>query len=102
MAEFENQNQKYIKRISELEAKNSELERKARIMDEIPEGCELQHNILLERKTNIKYCWNCWNKINGRERRVLEGDEYSVHCRVCGIFTTLKDPPNPPPYSVFE
>ena len=101
--ELKNQNQEYIRRISELESQNRELERKTLIMDDVPPDYSLiYNNILLEKKSGIQYCWNCWNKVNGRERRVLEGDEYSVSCRVCGIHTQLKDYPNQPRYAVPE
>ena len=91
----------YLERISELEAGNLELERKSRLMDEFPEGYWLIHNnVLHHRETGINYCWNCWNKINGRERRVLQGDEYFVKCNVCGIDTQLKKYPQLPRSSI--
>lgn len=89
---------KFQNTISALEAKTCNLERQTQIMDVIPEGCELLHNnVLLDKKTNIKYCWNCWNKINGRERRVLEGNEYAVSCKVCQVHTRLREHPRQEP-----
>lgn len=80
-----------IEKLSDI---NNELERQNKIMDKVPEGCELIHNnILFHKKTGMRYCWNCWNKLKGRERRVLTDNEYSIRCNVCGVSTQLKNPP---------
>lgn len=59
-----------------------------------PPGYRIEkNNLLIEEKSGIKYCWNCYNKINGSEFRVLEGNEYSLRCHVCGVSTILRNPP---------
>jgi len=92
ITELEKQNQEYVKRIAELEAKNIELEEKTHIIGEVPDDCWFIHGkVLYDKENGTYYCWNCWNKIGGRERRVLDGDEYYVKCNVCGVGTQLKE-----------
>ena len=82
--------------MASLKQQISELERKTRAVDEVPEGFEVrQNNLLVDKKTGRMYCWNCWNKIEGRERRVLVGDEYDVECMTCKTYTKIKERPLP-------
>lgn len=94
IAELEAQACKKDAVIAELGTIIETLEHESRVMDNIPEGCEIiQNNVLLHKKTGVKYCWNCWNKLHGRERRVLYGNDYVVKCAVCGIATHLNEFP---------
>ena len=86
----------FKKTISALEAKTCNLERQTKIMDTIPKGCWLiEGKVLYDKENGTYYCWNCWNKIVGRERRVLDGNEYYVKCNVCGVGAKLKEYPTP-------
>ncbi|MFH1459512.1 MAG: hypothetical protein ABIG64_03970 [Candidatus Omnitrophota bacterium] len=49
----------------------------------------IKDNILLSPE-KTSYCWNCYNKQEGGEFRVLFGDEYFKQCKVCGIYTRIK------------
>ncbi|MDD5436554.1 MAG: hypothetical protein PHX20_03315 [Candidatus Omnitrophica bacterium] len=95
--DFAEKEKTFLKRISDLETKNIELDRKSRIMDEVPDGFWFLHGkVLYDKENGTYYCWNCWNKLVGRERRVLDGDEYYVSCKVCGVGAQLKEYPRPP------
>ena len=60
---------------------------------ELPPSFRRENNNLLIASDGTKYCWNCYNKIQGSEFRVLQGNEYHVSCRICGIGTQLKEYP---------
>ena len=71
---------------------------------QLPPNFIRKHNNLLIAPNGTMYCWNCYNKQNGGEYRVVSGDEYSVICHVCNIRTELKKfiPPPQPEYDPFK
>jgi hypothetical protein len=63
---------------------------------DLPPGFARRHNNLLIAPDNTMYCWNCYNKREGAELRIVSGDEYCVSCNVCNVATELKNYPHPP------
>lgn len=91
------ENKQLQDRVFELENENVELQKQisTQQLNHIPEkklppDFIRKHDNLLIAPDGTKYCWNCYNKQTGGEYRLLTGNEYFVHCRICEIRTELK------------
>ncbi len=99
------ENKNLLDRVSKLESENAELKRTntqhfySISERELPLHFTRERDNLLVSPDGTKYCWNCYNKREGGEYRVLNSGRYHATCNVCGISTELErfvPPPQEP------